>query len=70
MSHNIRMRRMVVALTAVAVAVAVIVGGAIAVDYGASIYAEYRLSSSVRKAANLGSDPFVAILAFVGNLAR
>jgi hypothetical protein len=58
------MRRMVFAVTAVAVAVAVIVGGAIAVDYGASIYAEYRLSSSVRKAANLGSDPFVAILAF------
>lgn len=48
----------------VAVAVAVIVVGAVAVDYGASIYAEYRLSSTVRKAANLGSDPFVAILAF------
>lgn len=55
---------MVVGLIAVAVTVAVIVVGAVAVDYGASIYAEYRLSSNVRKAANLGSDPFVAILAF------
>ncbi|WP_414686375.1 mannan chain length control protein LmeA [Mycobacterium sp.] len=58
------MRRMVVGLVAVAVAVAVLVGGAIAVDYGTSIYAEYRLSTTVRKAANLGSDPFVAIVAF------
>ena len=41
-----------------------IVIGAIGVDYGTSIYAEYRLSTNVRKAANLGSDPFVAILAF------
>src|SRR5262249_22523162 len=50
--------------TATAIAVAMIVIGAVGVDYGASIYAEYRLSSTVRKAANLGSDPFVAILAF------
>jgi hypothetical protein len=55
---------MAVGLIAVAATVAVIVLGAVAVDYGASIYAEYRLSSTVRKAANLGSDPFVAILAF------
>ena len=44
--------------------VGTIVIGAIGVDFGTSIYAEYRLSSTVRKAANLGSDPFVAILAF------
>jgi LmeA-like phospholipid-binding len=55
---------MVLVVTAVAVAVAVVVGGAVAVDFAASIYAEYRLSSSVRQAANLGSDPFVAILGF------
>ncbi len=55
-----RMRRVVVG----AIAVAVIAVGAIGVDYGTSIYAEYRLSSTVRKAAHLGSDPFVAILAF------
>jgi hypothetical protein len=62
-----RMRRVlngpIAAITAVA-AVTVIVVGAILVDFGASIYAEYRLSTNVRKAANLGSDPFVAILAF------
>lgn len=58
------MRKVMIAVMAVAVAVAVLVLGAIGVDYGTSIYAEYRLSSSVRKAANLGSDPFVAILAF------
>jgi LmeA-like phospholipid-binding len=53
-----------VAAIAMAIVVAVVVGGAIGVDYGVSIYAEYRLSSSVRKAANLESDPFVAIVAF------
>lgn len=58
------MRKRVIAVTAVAIAMAVVVGGAVGVDFGASIYAEYRLSSSVRKAANLGSDPFVAILGF------
>jgi LmeA-like phospholipid-binding len=63
-SHNKRMRKVLAGVTAAAIAVAVIVIGAVGVDYGASIYAEYRLSSSVRKAANLGSDPFVAILAF------
>ena len=62
--HNIGMRKVLIGLIAAVVAVAVIVIGAIGVDYGASIYAEYRLSSNVRKAANLGSDPFVAILAF------
>ncbi|OMC40539.1 hypothetical protein A5745_06490 [Mycobacterium sp. IS-2888] len=58
-----RMRRVLIWMIAAA-AVAVIAIGAVGVDYGASIYAEYRLSCNVRKAANLGSDPFVAILAF------
>jgi hypothetical protein len=55
-----RMHRVLIGVAAVAV-VAV---GAVGVDYGTSIYAEYRLSSNVRKAAHLGTDPFVAILAF------
>ena len=59
-----RVRKVLIAVMAAAIAVAVIVLGGIGVDYATSIYAEYRLSSSVRKAANLGSDPFVAILAF------
>jgi len=63
-SHNMRMRKVLIGLLAAAVAVVVIITGAVGVDYGTSIYAEYRLSTNVRKAANLGSDPFVAILAF------
>ncbi|HUH72415.1 MAG TPA: mannan chain length control protein LmeA [Mycobacterium sp.] len=59
-----RMRKVLIGVMAAAIAMAVIVIVAIGVDYGTSIYAEYRLSSNVRKAANLGSDPFVAILAF------
>lgn len=62
--HNMRVRKVLVAVTATAILVAVVALGAIGVDYGASIYAEYRLSSSVRKAAKLGTDPFVAIVAF------
>jgi hypothetical protein len=62
--HNMRMRNVLLGVVAAAIAVSVIVVGAIGVDYGTSIYAEYRLSTNVRKSANLGSDPFVAILAF------
>lgn len=62
--HNVPMRKVLVGVTAVAVAVGVVVVGAVGVDYGTSIYAEYRLSSTVRKVAHLGSDPFVAIVAF------
>src|SRR6195952_4209780 len=62
--HNVRVRKVLVGVTAAAIAVGVVGLGALGVDYGASIYAEYRLSITVRKAANLGSDPFVAILAF------
>ena len=64
MSHNERMRKVLIGVTSAAIAVAVVVIGAIGIDYGTSIYAEYRLSSNVRKVANLGSDPFVAIVAF------
>jgi hypothetical protein len=63
-SHNMPMRKVLIGVIAAAVAVGVIVLGAIGVDFGTSIYAEYRLSSTMRKAANLGSDPFVAILPF------
>ncbi len=59
-----RVRRVLIAASATAVAATVLAVGAIGVDFGTSIYAEYRLSTTVRKAAHLGSDPFVAILAF------
>lgn len=58
------MRKVLAAATATAIAAGVIALAAVGVDYGVSIYAEYRLSTNVRKAANLGTDPFVAILAF------
>jgi hypothetical protein len=58
------MRKVLVGVITAVVAVTVIVIGVVGADYGTSIYAEYRLSTTVRKAANLGSDPFVAILAF------
>jgi hypothetical protein len=63
-SHNKRVRKVLIGVAAAGIAAAVVVVGAVGVDYGTSIYAEYRLSSSVRKAANLGADPFIAILAF------
>lgn len=62
--HNMRVRKVLIAVTATAIVIAVVALGAIGFDYGTSIYAEYRLSSSVRKAARLGTDPFVAIVAF------
>ncbi len=58
------MRKVLVGALAAVIVGAVIVVAAVGLDFGASIYAEYRLSTNVRKAANLGSDPFVAILGF------
>ncbi len=51
-----------VAVSATAVAVAAVV--AVGIDFGTSIYAEYQLSVAIRRATQLGSDPFVAILGF------
>lgn len=45
-------------------AMAVLVVAAAGIDFGTSVYAEYQLSRAVRRAADLGSDPFVAILGF------
>ena len=54
-------RKLLIGVGATVVAVVV---GAIGVDFGAAIYAEYRLSRTVRSAAQLNSDPSVAILGF------
>jgi hypothetical protein len=62
--QNRPMRKVLIGVIASTIAIGVIVVGAVGADYGTSIYAEYRLSSNVRKAGHLGSDPFVAILAF------
>ena len=63
------MRKVLVGTAATLSILIVTVGG---VDFGTSVYAEYRLSRAVRQAAGLRSDPFVAILAvpFIPQAAR
>jgi hypothetical protein len=60
-SQNVRVRKLLIGV--LATVTAVVVGG-VGADFGAAIYAEYRLARSVRTAANLGWDPSVAILGF------
>jgi hypothetical protein len=56
-----RMRKVLVGTIAVMVAV---LAGAVSIDFGATIFAEYRLARTLRDTAHLGFDPFVAILGF------
>jgi hypothetical protein len=58
---NVRVRKLLIGVLATTTAVAL---GALGADFGAAIYAEYRLARSVRTAANLAWDPSVAILGF------
>ncbi|MGV0838049.1 mannan chain length control protein LmeA [Mycolicibacterium thermoresistibile] len=55
------MRKLVIGVVATATAVAL---GAVGIDFGAAIYAEYRLATSLRTAADLDRDPSVGILGF------
>lgn len=64
MRHNVRMRRALVGGAAVLLATLMVLLVGVAVDFGTSIYAEYRLARVVREDARLGFDPFVAIIAF------
>jgi LmeA-like phospholipid-binding len=59
-----RMRKVLVGATALALAVVIVLVAAAGIDFGTTIYAEYRLARTVRDAAHLGFDPFVAILGF------
>jgi hypothetical protein len=59
--NNVPVRRLVIGFVA---AVAALVVGAVGTDFGAAIYAEYRLARTVRSAAALNWDPWVAILGF------
>lgn len=59
--QNVRVRKLLIGVLATATAVVV---GAVGADFGAAIYAEYRLARSVRSAADLAWDPSVAILGF------
>jgi hypothetical protein len=62
--ENIRMRRLLIGVAVTAAAVVITTVAAVGIDFGTSVYAEYRLSCAVRRAADLRSDPFVAILGF------
>lgn len=59
--QNVQVRKLLITLGATLLAVVV---GAVGVDFGATIYAEYRLARTVRNAAGLSFDPSVAILGF------
>jgi hypothetical protein len=59
--QNVRVRRLLIGVLATTTAVVIAAVGA---DFGAAIYAEYRVARSVRTAADLGWDPSVAILGF------
>lgn len=54
-------RKLLIGIVATVLALVV---GAVGTDFGAAIYAEYRLSRNVRNAAQLSWDPSVAILGF------
>jgi hypothetical protein len=56
-----QVRKLLITLGA---AVITVVVGAVGADFGATIYAEYRLARTVRAAAGLPFDPSVAILGF------
>lgn len=58
------MRKVLVGAGAALLAVVVVLVGAAGVDFGTTIYAEYRLARTLRDTAHLGFDPFVAILGF------
>jgi LmeA-like phospholipid-binding len=62
--HNMRMRKLLVGAIAGVLAVVILLAGAVGVDFGTTIYAEYRLARTLRDVAHLGFDPFVAILGF------
>ncbi len=51
-------------LIGISAVIAALVVAAVGIDFGTSVYAEYQLSRAVRRATDLGSDPFVAILGF------
>jgi LmeA-like phospholipid-binding len=59
--QNVRVRKLLIGVVSTVAAVAV---GAVGADFGAAIYAEYRLARTVRGEAGLAWDPSVAILGF------
>lgn len=59
--QNDRVRKL---LTGVLATILAVILGGVGTDFGAAIYAEYRLARSVRTAAQLHFDPWASILGF------
>src|SRR6202030_577128 len=59
--QNVSVRALLIGIIVILVA---LTGGAVGVDFGTAIYAEYRLSRTLRAEAGLGFDPWVSILGF------
>jgi len=59
--QNVAVRKLVIG--AISAVTAVVVAG-VGVDFGAAIYAEYRLARAVRSEAKLDFDPWVGIIGF------
>lgn len=59
--QNVRVRKVLIGLIATVTTLAV---GAVGVDFGTAIYAEFRWARSVRAANHLPFDPWVGILGF------
>ena len=58
---NVRVRKLLIGLISAVAAVAI---AAVGVDFGAAIYAEYRLARAIRREAQLAFDPWVGIIGF------
>jgi hypothetical protein len=59
--QNVRVRAL---LVGIAVTILVLAGVGVGADFGTAIYAEYRLSRTLRSEAGLGFDPWIGILGF------
>jgi DUF2993 family protein len=59
--QNVRVRKLVIGVIS---AVAVVAIAGVGVDFGAAIYAEYRLARAIREEAKLSFDPWVGIIGF------
>ncbi|HKV21431.1 MAG TPA: mannan chain length control protein LmeA [Mycobacterium sp.] len=59
--QNVAVRKLVIGVISAVAAVAVV---GVGVDFGAAIYAEYRLARAVRTQAKLDFDPWVGIIGF------
>jgi LmeA-like phospholipid-binding len=60
-SQNVRVRALLITVIVTVVALA---AGAVGVDFGTAIFAEYRLARTLRSEAGLSFDPWVGIIGF------